>query len=602
MQGIIYHVYPDNPSAHTFRVNLEIQNPDPKGQIISLPAWIPGSYMIREFSKNIVNINATDDNGNKIHIERIDKHTWKLPPSDRKIIVTYSIYAWDLSVRMAHFDQNHGYFNGTSMFLEVEGQQLQKHFVHLHPPTDPLCVDWKISTALRKLEGSNHDFGWFYADDYDELIDHPVEMGTFEQINFIANDVPHEVVLTGRYKMNKERLLRDLKIICEAEINFFGGTAPMDRYVFQVMVVGNGYGGLEHRASTSLICTRESLPYSDEEPSDKYIQFLGLCSHEYFHTWNVKRIKPAIFTPYDLSKENYTTLLWVFEGWTSYYDDLFLIRNNLINQEQYLKLIAKTLTRVRKGNGLHKQSLSESSFTTWTKFYRQDENAPNAIVSYYAKGSLAALALDLHLRITTEGSVSLDHIMKELWHKYGSKNIGVPEKGVEELVLELSGLDLQEWFDKTIRGTGEIPLKENLSKFGILMHRRIANSSSEAVGSKPPNTKQSNSSMWVTYANATGGVKIKQVLDDGPAQQSGLSANDIIIAVDGLKATSANIEKLLCRYQPGETITVHAFRRDELFVRKVTLQTSPEYVHFLEWQENVTEEISIRRNSWLGIG
>ncbi len=382
--------------------------PDPAGQVFSLPAWIPGSYMIREFARNIVRIRAEAD-GVPCALEKLDKHTWRAAAvrGARVLSVHYQVYAWDLSVRTAHLDTTHGFFNGTSVFLAVAGRSDAPCVVTIERPEGEIGRDWKLVTALPPEHGRPGQacrFGRFRAADYDELIDHPVEMGRFTLARFEAAGVPHDIALTGRHDCDLERLCADLRRVCEWQIALFGTPAPVDYYVFLTMVVGEGYGGLEHRASTALICSRAELPWKGMEGlPEGYKSFLGLCSHEYFHTWNVKRIKPAAFTPYDLARENHTRLLWAFEGFTSYYDDLALVRSGVIGIDDYLGLLGKTIANVLRGSGRLKQSVAESSFDAWTKYYRQDENAPNAIVSYYAKGALIALALDLQLRAGTDG-------------------------------------------------------------------------------------------------------------------------------------------------------------------------------------------------------
>jgi len=422
-ESVQYRIVPVDPALHLFDVTLIIAKPAADGQLVSLPAWIPGSYMIREFARNIVNMSARCD-GRKLRLTKLDKHSWQAAPCKGELQIQYQVYAWDLSVRAAHLDQTHGFFNGTSVFLKVHGKESLPHIVDIQPPEGDAYATWRVATSLPEHKARRHRFGTYIASDYDELIDHPVEMGEFELIRFDAQGVPHEMAITGRVPaLDKVRLAEDLKKICESQIAFFepaSKAAPMDRYVFLTLAVGDGYGGLEHRASTALICARNDLPVIGQtEMSDAYRGFLGLCSHEYFHTWNVKRIKPAVFAPYDLSQENYTTLLWLFEGFTSYYDDLMLLRAGVIDSGAYLKLIEKTINNVHRGSGRLKQSVAESSFDAWTKYYRQDENAPNAIVSYYAKGSLVALLLDLVIRRDTQGRRSLDDVMRALWRSYG---------------------------------------------------------------------------------------------------------------------------------------------------------------------------------------
>src|SRR5690606_22666560 len=355
-----------------------------------------------------------------------DNHTWQIAPCTGPLQVDYVVYAWDLSVRGAHLDETHGFFNGTSVFLRVEGQEHEPCLLELAPPRG--IVGWKVYTSLPEARGyrgaaRRHGFGLYRAPDYDALLDHPVEMGTPQVARFTAHGAEHELVFTGVVpNLDLARITEDTRRICEAQIAFFeprAKRAPFldssDRYVFMTMVVGDGYGGLEHRASTALMASRRDLPVVGQSgQSDGYRTFLGLVSHEYFHTWNVKRIKPAAFAPYDLQQPDLTRLLWVFEGFTSYYDDLMLLRANTIDMPEYLRLLGKTITGVARAPGRHKQSVAESSFDTWTRFYKQDENSPNALVSYYTKGALVALGLDLLIRRDSAGTHSLDDVMRLL--------------------------------------------------------------------------------------------------------------------------------------------------------------------------------------------
>ena len=601
MPPVHYDLVPIQPAAHLFEVQLTVPQPTPDGQRLTLPAWIPGSYLIREFAKNIVRIEAFDDVG-AVALTKRDKDTWVAAPCQGALRVRYEVYAWDLSVRTAHLDRTHGYFNGTSVFLRVHGAEDAPHTVRIGVGPDPACADWTVHTTLPRVAGKPHQPGLFQAADYDELVDHPVEMGTPVVLRFEACGVPHEVALTGRFTCDTERLLRDLTTICEHHIRFFGEPAPMDRYLFQVMVVGSGYGGLEHRASTSLICKRDDLPRpGEEEVSDGYLNFLGLCSHEYFHTWNVKRIKPAVFTPYDLNREGYTTLLWAFEGITSYYDDLALVRAGLITTAQYLELLGRNASRILKGSGRLKQSLADSSFDAWTKFYRQDENAANAIVSYYGKGAMAALALDLTIRRETGGHRSLDDVMRLLWTRHGQPLIGVPEDGIEAASAEVAGVDLRAFFDHAIRGTEDLPLESLLATVGVTFSLRPPDGAADRGGkeSKTPVAElEARGWLGADVKAADGGARVLRVHDGSGAQAGGLSAGDVIIAADGLRADGSLLKRLGWR-SPGEDVELHVFRRDELHVLQVTLGAPPATVAVLGLDAEPDDATAQARTSWL---
>jgi len=567
-KNILYTITPKDLAGHLFEVTLTVAAPDPAGQVFSLPAWIPGSYMIREFARNIVQIHA-ESQGDAIALRKVDKHTWQAASCAGPLTLRYEVYAWDLSVRAAHLDQTHGFFNGTSVFLRAEGQEDVPHVVDIRRPDDEACGSWRVATALPELKAKRYGFGTYVAADYDELIDHPVEMGNFALTTFKAHGVPHDIVITGRVpNLDIKRLADDLKKVCETQIALFEPEtrrAPMRRYVFMTLAVGDGYGGLEHRASTALICSRSDLPViGKKEMTDGYRTYLGLCSHEYFHTWNVKRIKPDVFAPYDLRVENYTTLLWLFEGFTSYYDDLVLVRSGLIDEKDYFKLLAKTINGVLRGSGRSKQSVAQSSFDAWVKYYRQDENAPNAIVSYYTKGSLVGLALDLTIRSQTKGKKSLDDVMRALWERFGrdfyeisaESGRGISEAEVEALFDEITGLSLKRTLRRFVHGTEDLPLAKLLSPFGVAL-----------AGSR----KEARPSLGARITKDGNDSKLANVYEGGAAHRAGLSAGDVLVAIDGLRVTAGNVDILLNRLNIGDTVTIHAFRRDELLCVEAVL-------------------------------
>lgn len=572
--AVSYRIRPVAPEAHLFEVSVTVAQPAAGGQVLRLPAWIPGSYMIREFARHIVTIRA--ESGSKaVALGKLDKHSWQAAPVKGALTVHYTVYAFDLSVRGAYLDGERGFYNGTSVFLQADGFENEPCEVDILPPEDKALAKWQVATSLPALEVKKSGFGRYRAANYDELIDHPVELGEFERICFKACGVPHEFVVSGKYKADLKRLAADTKRICEWQIRFFGEPAPFERYVFMLFVGGDIYGGLEHRASTALVASRDDLPQHGEAGiNDGYLKLLGLISHEYFHTWNVKRMKPAAFTPYDLNREGHTTLLWAFEGITSYYDDLALVRCGLIDEKRYLGLLAKTITGVARGNGRNKQTLADSSFDAWSKYYRQDENSPNSIVSYYTKGSLAALALDLHIRKHSRGEKSLDTVMQALWQKWLADGQGLAEDEWERVAEQVTGLKLGKFFDMAIRSTRELPLAELLATQGVEMQLVPADNASDG-GSLvdeivPPAMRPT---LGVKTASDALGVKLSAVLDGGAAQAAGLSGGDVLIAVNGVRVS--DLDKALRRYRVGDKLKLHAFRRDELLSFRVTLQGTP---------------------------
>src|SRR4051812_9542125 len=400
---ITYRIEVADAHAHLFRVTLVVARPAAE-QRLSLPVWIPGSYLVREFARHLSAMTA-QQGATSIALEQRDKATWLARcPGKGALTVSYLVYAFDTSVRAAYLDAQRGFFNGTSLCLRVDGSEGLPHRLELNE----LPARWQVATAMRPVKADALGRGVYESADYDELVDHPVELGRFWRGRFTAGGVPHEYVVAGALPdFDGDRLLADAQRICEAQIAFWHGKKgrpPYERYVFLHNLIDDGHGGLEHRASTALISARRDMPSTGAaaaprtEMSDGYANVLGLISHEFFHTWNVKRLRPAEFARYDYTRENYTELLWFFEGFTSYYDDLFLVRNGLIDKARYFKLLARTLSGVLAAPGRKAQSVAQASFDAWVKYYRGDENTPNATISYYTKGSLVALALDLTLR------------------------------------------------------------------------------------------------------------------------------------------------------------------------------------------------------------
>lgn len=573
--SIQYSLQASHPEAHEFTVQMHIAKPDPQGQVVRLPNWIPGSYMIRDFSKNIITLDAASGD-TPVTLTKLDKSSWQAPAGLNELTLLYVVYAWDLSVRTAHLDANHGFFNGTSVFLSADGHEHTEHTLRLVATDAASCIGWQVATSLAPVDVDADGFGSYTAPDYDDLIDHPVEMGRFERATFMAAGLEHELVLTGRYHTDIDRIVKDLAVICEHQIQFFGAPSPVqNKYVFLVMVVGEGYGGLEHRASTALLVSRNDLPAPGaEKKSDRYIQFLGLCSHEYFHTWNVKRIKPAVFVPYNLRGESYTELLWFFEGMTSYYDDLLLLRSELIPPETYLKLLGQIVTRVQRGSGRLVQTVTESSMDAWNKFYKQDENAPNAIVSYYAKGALVAVCLDAEIRRRTRGARSLDDVMKTLWENWlSSGGAGLSEHEPQQIAADIADADLSEFFNTALYTTDELPLAEAFTELGVQLSYRERSSVTDRGGEASTNALPA----WVgaNVAAASGGVTLTHVFGGGAALEAGLSAGDTIVALDYTSVSVSSFADDLVRQQSEELVTVHYFRLGELHVTSLPIMKPP---------------------------
>ena len=533
-----YQIEFDDYRQHLIHVTLRFVA-DPT-QVLSLPTWIPGSYLIREFSKHIESVRAYDEEGRLLEIQKFEKNKWRLFNTDHELItVEYDVYAYDLSVRGAYVDQTRLYVNPACACLGLEGQEDKAVEVELFLPDE--LEHFQLATGMASKSLVKGRFT-LKAKNYAELIDAPFELAEQTRFGFEANGIPHEFVVSGKHAMNAARMQQDIEKICATEISMFG-SAPFLNYTFMTMATANSYGGLEHPNSTSLISPREDLPKANEpeEPSEDYQRFLGLCSHEYFHSWLVKFIRPENFVNYDLNKEGYTSLLWIFEGFTSYYDDLILLRSGVISQASYIKLLKTQIDRYLQNPGRFVQSVSESSFDAWVKFYRQDENSNNAGTSYYNKGCLVALCLDLGLRL--RGS-SLDALMRKLYEN-AQKGIQVHERTIVELCNELTGDNWIEQINHLINTTDELPLDQLFPEFGLSYS--LKNDKSLPLGLK--------------LVDKPEGVLVQSARRDGAAAQAGLSAHDVIIAIDGLKATVKLVEKYA--KQEG-TYNILAFRRDEL--------------------------------------
>lgn len=516
---IAYRIEVTDAHAHQFRVTLRVARPA-RGQRLTLPVWIPGSYMVREFARHLSRLEAWQGR-RPVLLHQLDKTCWQADTQGAgTLVVRYLVYAFDTSVRTAYLDAQRGFFNGTSVFLRVEGRESEPHRLEL----GGLPRGWQVATAMNHVRMGAAGVGRYEAADYDELVDHPVELGHFWRGEFTAGGVAHEFIVSGALPgLDGARLLADTQAICEAQIALWHGRGgrraarpPFERYVFLLNAAADGYGGLEHRASTALICARRDLPrIGQADGGDAYVTLLGLISHEYFHTWNVKRLKPAELERIDYGRENYTGLLWFFEGFTSYYDDLMLLRSRRIDASRYLGLVGKTISGVLATPGRAVQSLAQSSFDAWVKYYRTDENTPNATVSYYTKGSLVALALDLTLR--SEGRGTLDAVMQHLWRTSGGGPID--EAAIAAALQHVAARSFAGELAAWVHGTDDLPLRP--------LFERLAVDWSEPVG-----TPAQRAGLRLTESALTG-VQVKSVLRGSAAERAGLAAGDELLAADG---------------------------------------------------------------------
>ncbi len=569
---INYSISPLNINSHLFSISLTFNVTANKPYTLSLPSWLPGSYMIRDFAKNIIEINATaEDNSSPILIKN-DKQTWTLTSNNEtSVTINYSVFAFDLSVRTAYLDSQRAFFNGSSVFLQVEELANQACLLNIEP-TDAI-KDWKVATGLTRHNTEKYAFGQYSAENYQELIDGPVAMGNFSYKEFDVEGVTHHVVFTSEHYGDLIRLTNDLTKLCQHHISMFG-EAPFKEYWFITHLLANGFGGLEHKNSTILQASRFDLPNPNkpDELTENYRTFLSLCSHEYFHAWNVCRIKPKEFIPYNLQEETHTTQLWAYEGITSYYDDFSLYRTGLISFEDYLKILSKTATRVYRGKGELKQSVADSSFDTWTKFYKQGPDAVNNIVSYYTKGSLIALWLDLTIRDKSNGQYSLDNLMKELWIHFGRTNIGTSEDDFINIANILCNTDIRDEFTAMLHNAERVNLSALLKKVGIDF---AASKFCKLNSVETRTTDEYVPYIGALYTATPSGLKVTQVVEDSPAANAGLAVNDIIIAVDNMQATEKSLQNIAEHLAQNTSVKCHYFRDDQLLEQSIRFIDSP---------------------------
>lgn len=529
-----------------------------------LPTWIPGSYMVREFSKNIIELSV-----HKALVKQKTKNTWQVSELSigQVVTVNYQVYAYEYGIRTAFLDNYRGYFNPTSLCLAISGYENNPHSLSF---AYNLPEMWQVACGLDNIDGT------FTAVDYDELLDMPFELGILERYEFSVANTPHYLVLSGNIlPFDKERIISDMIKVCDYQVKMFGGVAPYEHYTFILNLSGEVCTGLEHRNSTLLMAPSYSLPNLNGSNENEYIKLMGLISHEFFHTWNVKRIKPQNFTPYNLKEENYTKLLWWFEGVTSYYDDLVMYRSGVVNQDKYLGFIIENINNVYKFNSVNKQSVANSSLTSWIKYYRQDENSPNSIVSYYVKGSLVALCLDLLIRGQTLNKYSLDDVLRYMFNEWKKSPIGIGEDEVPSIIKAATGVDLTGFIQLATETTEMLPLVELLNKFGLDLSEQPAKSHQDTgkyAHMKLADNKHEVLDLGAKLEKQAIGYLVKNVYVNTPAEKAGLAANDLIIALNSTKL--ANIDRQLGFISNGEIIMLSVFRQERLLDIPVSLKSS----------------------------
>jgi predicted metalloprotease with PDZ domain len=547
MPKFTYQVAMPQPNSHYFEVTLTVENWQLSQLNLKMPAWTPGSYLIREYVRHLQDFAAYQETTQKsLNYQKIAKNHWCIQtPSIDKIIVFYRIYAYDLSVRTNHLDYSHGYFNGAALFFFVPDFEKFPITLRIVPPQ----ADWQVATGLTALP-TTHSLPTFIAPDFDTLVDCPVEIGPHTRYEFQVLDKLHHFVVWGKGNLNSDRLIADLQKIITVEANLFGGL-PYDYYCFILHLASQGYGGLEHKNSCSLIYSR----FGFREP-EKYQNFLQLVAHEFFHLWNIKRIRPQAIENFDYEQENYTPSLWFSEGTTSYYDLLIPLRAGIYDSNTFLKKLGQEITRFLLTPGRQVQPLAESSFDAWIKLYRRDANSDNSQMSYYLKGQLVTLLLDLIIRDRFQNQRSFDDVLRQMWEKFGRMEKGFTPTELETVIAEVAQQDLTAFFQRYLYQTEEIPFNIYLAPFGLQLQAIFEEPSLPYLGLKvqSENNKE----------------RIKFVARHSPAEQAGLSPDDELLALNGLRVNAEHLFQRLKDYQADDIIQITVFHQDTL--RTVTVQ------------------------------
>ena len=588
---LAYALAMPEPETHLFHVELDVRDAPGDGPLrLVMPSWAPGSYLIRDFARHVQDFEASGPGGRALAWRRVGKAAWEVDPEGAaRVVVRYKVYANDLSVQTSHLDATHGYGNGTSLFVYVDG--------HKHLPAT-LAVKpyrgWKVDVALPQ-ERPNV----FRAKDYDELADAPLEIGTHRRLAFTAGGKPHRVALYGRGNEDEARLVEDLRRIVEEEAAIFGGL-PYEEYLFILHLHDRSGGGLEHRGSNTSTVERFTF-----QPGRKYEDFLALEAHEFFHTWNVKRLRPALLGPFDYTQEVHTTLLWAMEGVTSYYDHLVLVRAGLMSEERYREFLAETITKLRQQPGRFKLSLAQSSFLAWVKLYKQDANWINSGVSYYLKGELVGLVLDLAIRDRTDGRLGLDDVMRALYRKYPVEGEGIPEPhvhgrdGWRETLEEVTGLRWKDFWARYVEGTDEVDLERFLAKVGWTL-RPVRREDKAEEKRRKGDYDTPGAWLGLDAKEADRRVRVATVLAGSPAEAAGLAPEDEIVALDGFQVKDKEwLEKRLRERAEGQEVRLHVFRRGELVETRPVLGPSPPEKWVVEEDKKASARARRLREAWL---
>ncbi len=589
-----YVVHLDRPQTQTLRVELILRDVERGVVELVMPTWRPGRYFIHDPSGTVRWFRATDGSGEPLGWEKVRKNHWRVTTGGAgEVRAEYELYANSINDRTRHVDETHAFLSGSSVFLFDPERRAESATVRIEAPDG-----WRVGTGL---EPAGDDPRVLLAPDYDILVDSPIEVGEQEVIGFDVLGVPHEIVIWGEWRWEGDRLVEDFSKIVEEQAAIFGGL-PYERYVFLVHV-GDGLGGGTEHYNSTIMQTRPS----SFESADRYEGFLGLVSHEFFHTWNVKRLRPAGINPYDYDRENYTKLLWVAEGTTSYYDDLTLVRTGQIDVGEYLDRVGGSMSSLSRQVGRHAQSLEESSFDAWVKFTKRTPDYGNIGISFYQKGALVSLLLDLELRRRTGGEATLDDVMRSLFERFPLEGPGFTPEDLISVVEELSGSDFGAFFEGYVAGTAELDYADVLDMVGLeLTFKPNADPWVPAIESDDDEEGDDDAQGGDEYRerpalglSLNGSGIVRSVREDGPAFGAGIIEGDELLAIDGERVAGSDARGPLRDAEPGDEVTLLIARRGRVFERTVTLGAEPDGKWVLSKIDEPTGEQEEAFEAWL---
>src|SRR5687768_11531001 len=510
---IAFYVSMSKPHTHMLEVEVRVtRRPGsevPAEEFLVMPVWTPGSYLVREFARHVQDFSAADAGGRALRWEKTNKNTWRIVTAGaREWRASYRVYANELTVRTSQLNSDHAFWNNAALLMYLEGFLNAPSTLHIQAPQP-----WKVATGL-PAAGKNT----FRAENFDVLYDSPVEVSNFKTISFTVKNVPHRIVIDGEGNYDPERMKRDVQKIVETSVELMGGEIPYRDYTFILHLGANTGGGLEHLNSTALGFRRFNF-----RPDTSYRGFLGLVSHEFYHLWNVKRIRPDALGPFDYTKENYTKLLWVAEGITSYYENLILRRAGLLSDKELLAWAASSFQNLQKIPGRKVMSAEEASFDTWIKYYRQDENSVNSQVDYYDKGAIIGLLLDLEIRKLSKGTKSLDDVMRHLYNEFYKKDRNYTPADFQKVSELMAGASLEDFFAKYVRGREELEYNASLAAAGLRLD------TTGVSGTQKPVEKAYLGADLVQEGDR---LVVSRVYAGSPAYEQGLNTGDQIVALD----------------------------------------------------------------------